>query len=230
MPGRSLVIVAGGQHARVVADAARASIDAWQVTGFTQPSTADDDRDDAGRDREARLGVPSIGDDAAFAARLAAMPAEERPWLVLGFGGPPDARRHAVATFGEAGRWATVVHPTAWVSPSAVLEQGCVVLAGAVVNAGARVKAHAIVNTRVVVEHDVEVGAFTHLAPGVVIGGGTTIGDDTMVGLGATIRDHIAVGSRVVVGMGAVVVGTVPDGELVVGVPARPGGDHSRIG
>jgi acetyltransferase EpsM len=219
MPPRSLVIVAGGQHARVVADAARATGE-WQVIGFTRESADDPARDDAA-DTAARLGAPLLGDDRAFATKLEMMAGEDRPWLVLGFGGPPDARRLAVSAFGEIATWATIVHPTAWISPSARIAPGAVVLAGAVVNAAAHVGAHAIVNTRVVVEHDVSVGAFTHLAPGVVIGGGATIGDDTMVGLSAAIRDHVAIGHRATVAMGAVVVGPVGDGELVVGVPAR---------
>ncbi|NVB78331.1 MAG: hypothetical protein HOV81_08050, partial [Kofleriaceae bacterium] len=41
------------------------------------------------------------------------------------------------------------------------------------------------------------------------------------IGLGARVRDHISIGTRATVGMGAVVVGDVGDGETVVGVPAR---------
>jgi UDP-perosamine 4-acetyltransferase len=217
---RPLVIVGGGEHARVVAEAAATCPDAWQLIGFT-----DDDPDAT---RAARLGLPSLGDDTTLAARLADRPAADRPALVLGFGGPPDARRRAIDAFGSDARWATVIHSTAWASPSAVVEAGAVVLAGAVVNAGAVIGAHAIVNSRVVVEHDVHIGAAAHLAPGVVVGGGTRIGAGTMVGLGAVIRDHVTVGRHVTIGMGAVVVGDVADGQTVLGVPARvreaPGG------
>ena len=99
---------------------------------------------------------------------------------MVGFGAPPEARRRVVEAMGPDARWAVVIHPAAWVSPSARLEPGAVVLAGSVVNAGAVVGSHAIVNSGVTVEHDVRVGAFSHLAPGAVVGGGTAIGDDTI--------------------------------------------------
>ena len=145
------------------------------------------------------------------------------PWLVVGFGAPPEARRRVVAAMGPDARWAVVIHPAAWVSPSARLEPGAVVLAGSVVNAGAVVGSHAIVNSGVIVEHDVRVGAFSHLAPGAVVGGATAIGDDTTIGLGAVVRDHI--GDRVARHgrrWARSSSRTWPDDATVLGVPARP--------
>ena len=216
---RPLVILGGGEHARVVADAARSSPDSWELVGF---GTAD-----ATEPPDTGLGLPWLGDDAAVERWLAGRRPAERASLVLGFGAAAPARA-AVADGFPAADWATLVHATATVSPSAVLGAGAVVLAGAVINAGARIGTHAIVNSAAVVEHDVVVGPFAHLGPGVVVGGGATIGAATHVGLGAIVRDHVTVGERVTVGMGAVVVADVPDGETVVGNPAarleRPAG------
>jgi len=215
------VIVGGGEHARVVAEAALARPDAWQVLGFT-----------IGEHEEARpgfLGLTALGTDEDLLARLRDQPAT---WLVLGFDRPAHVRRAVVEHFGATARWATIVHPAAVVSASATLENGSVVLAAAVVNTGARVGPHAIVNSGAIVEHDVEVGAHAHVAPGAVIGGGATIGERSLIGLGARIRDHVTVGADATVGMGAVVVGDVPDGAEVVGVPARPrtDGGHAVTG
>ncbi|MEW6225330.1 MAG: acetyltransferase [Chloroflexota bacterium] len=227
---RPLVIVGAGEHARVVTDAARAATGAWDLVGCTEADRPAGPGPSAGATAEpatgpaARPALPSLGTDAAYAARLAALAPEARPWLVLGFGGHPDGRRRAVAAYGNAARWASVVHPAAWVSPGARIEDGAVVLAGAVVNTGAVVGAHAIVNTGAIVEHDVRVGAYTHVAPGVVIGGGTRIGEGATIGLGAAVRDHVSVGPGAVVAMGAVVVADVPAAAVVLGVPARPRG------
>ena len=196
---RPLVILGVGEHARVVAEAAGADPSVWRVVELVDKT-----------------------DDAALRARLDAAGPGDGPWLVVGFGAPPEARRRVVAAMGPDARWAVVIHPAAWVSPSARVEPGAVVLAGSVVNAGAVVGSHAIVNSGVIVEHDVRVGAFSHLAPGVVVGGGTAIGDDTTIGLGAAVRDHIGIGSRATVAMGAVVVADVADDATVLGVPARP--------
>jgi acetyltransferase EpsM len=205
---RRLLIAGGGEHARVVAEAATAA--GWEPVGWTGPAH-----------ETPASALPWAGTDDQVAVTLAATAASDRPWLVLGFGAPVEVRRRVVARFGDEARWATVVHPTAWVSPSAVLGPGVVVLAHALVNTGAVVGAHAIINSAAVVEHDVRVGAHAHLAPAAAIGGGSRIGDGTLVALGATVRDHISVGDDATVGMGAVVVADVPDGAVVVGVPAR---------
>ena len=76
-------------------------------------------------------------------------------------------------------------------------------------------------NTAAVVEHDAEIGAFAHIGPAAALGGGARIGDGAFVGLGARVRDRVDVGMGSLVGMGAVVVASVPDGAVVMGVPAR---------
>lgn len=208
-------MLGGGGHARVVADAARSLPDSWVVEGYAAPEGDD-----------GILDVPWLGDDTVLAARLAESPADDTPWLVLGFGGGESGAglvsRVAVADrFGDTARWAALIHASAWVAPSAWIGPGAVVLAHAVVNAGARIGRHAIVNTAAVVEHDVEVGDGSHIAPAAVIGGGARIGPAVFIGLGARIRDHIVIGAGVTVGMGAVVVDPVPPDQVVVGVPAR---------
>ena len=211
MPIRQLLIVGGGEHACVVAEAARTRPDEWSVAGIVdvlpRPETV------------ARLGVPQIGSDAAAAARAGDV------WYVLGTARIDAIRlRHRLAElYTMAGaRWATIVHARAWVSPSAVLERGAVVLAGAVVNSGASLGAHCVVNSASVIEHDVKIGAFTHAAPGTVIGGGAEIAGDCYLGLGCRVRDHVRIGAEAVVGMGAVVVQDVSAGATVVGTPAKP--------
>ena len=215
LSARPLIVLGGGEHARVVMDAARTQGDRWTVQGYSAPEPA------AAPLRE----VPWVGDDATLAARLVDLAHEERPWLVLGFGGGQTAgtlaARAAVTERFPGARWATIVHATAWVSPEATLGSGAVVLAGAIVNTGAQVLRHAIVNSAAVVEHDVVIGAGSHVAPGAVVGGGARIHENAFIGLGARIRDHVDVGAGAIVGMGAVVVETIEPGATVIGIPAR---------
>jgi acetyltransferase EpsM len=206
----SLVLVGGGEHARVVLEAARSQPDRWVVAGFIDPLPCAPMQ---------ALGVTWLGDDqAAIAAGLSSH------FLIVGVGavGVSAVRQKLVERYQAAGaRWATVVHRAAVISPSAQLAGGVAVLAGAVLNAGARAGGHAIVNTGAIVEHDVELGAFVHVGPRAAIGGGAAIGEGSYLGLGSLVRDHVRVGAQVTVGMGAVVVGPVGDGRTVVGVPAR---------
>ncbi|TVQ64799.1 MAG: acetyltransferase [Phycisphaerales bacterium] len=196
---KRIVLIGGGGHAMVVAEAAIAC-------GRTLAGFLDDDPAAHLGDLAERLGdlsgVPDLGEDAAI--------------IALGNVG----RRAEIITRLRAPA-ATVVHPSAIVSPSATLGKGVFIGPNAVVHARARIGDHAIVNTGAIVEHDCLIGMNTHIAPGVVMGGETRVGPETLIGLGSRLLPGVRVGSRCVVGAGAVVLRAVGDGERVVGVPAR---------
>jgi acetyltransferase EpsM len=201
-----LVLIGGGEHARVVAEAARSS-GQFQVLGFVDRLPCEE--------TTRRLNLPRLGDDDALAQLEA--------FAVLGVGtvGLGAARRGIVARLGPQVRgWAPVVHAAAHVSPTAEVGEGAVVMAGAVLNSGARIGRHCVVNTGAVVEHDVVMGDFAQLAPGAIVGGGSVIGAGAFLGLGAHIRDHVSVGADAMVTMGAVVTRDVPDAGRVDG-PVR---------
>lgn len=210
MSGKNLIVLGGGGHARVVIQAAQ-SRGEWNVVGYVDPQKRD----------SSRLGVNYLGDDSA---KIAADPAFEHCRFVLGIGSTFQARvrREIVErTRLPAARWATVVHAQAIVSPTAVVGPGCVVLAGAIVNAGAAVGAHGIVNTGAILEYDCVLGAYVHAAPAVVVAARAKIGDGAYLGIGCRIRERLTLGENVKVGMGSVVLRSVPAGRVVIGVPAK---------
>lgn len=212
MSARELVIVGGGEHGRVVMEAARSRPDQWRLLGFLDPRPCEE--------TVRSQGVPWLGDDEA-GRRLTASPS-----VLLGLGvgtiGVNEVRRRLVQRYAvEADRWAIIVHAASAVSPTARLEPGCFVAAGAVVGSGSRIGEHAIVNTGAIVDHDVVIAGFVQVGPGAVLGGGVAVGEGSYLGLGCRIRNHVKVGAQALVGMGAVVVGDVPAGDEVLGVPAR---------
>ena len=52
----------------------------------------------------------------------------------------------------------------------------------------------------------------------------TSVGDNTMVGMGAILLDGAVIGKNCIIGAGAVVKerAVVPDGTMMVGIPAKP--------
>ena len=58
---------------------------------------------------------------------------------------------------------ATLVHPTAYVSPSAKLEQGCCIEPNATVQTGATLKAATFIASGAVVRHNAIVGEYCHV-------------------------------------------------------------------
>lgn len=204
-----IVIVGGGEHAHVVAEALRSAPGRYRLLGFTDVGQ--------GAETVARLGLSRLGND-GWLERHGDVA------LALGIGDLPGRarRRQIIESFGFAlERWVPVVHSQAWVSPTARLESGAQILAGAIVQSGAVVGTHVLVNTGAIVEHDVGLGPYVSIGPGAILGGGVEIGADSFVGMGALVRDHVRIGQRSVVAMGAVVVADAASEVLLKGVPAR---------
>lgn len=204
---RRLAILGAGGHGKVVADTAEASGEWDDIVFF----------DGQWPIRQSVASWPIQGNDAALLEDSNA------------FNGVVVAIGH------NATRWqcqqrlqqhglpiATIVHPTAWISPRANLGAGSVVFATAVVQAGTRVGEAAIINTGASVDHDCTLGYATHLSPGARLGGTVTLGDRCWIGLGASVRNNITLGSDCTVGVGAAVIASAGDSLTLVGVPARP--------
>lgn len=194
-----IVIVGGGGHALVVAEAARTS--GFAILGFR------DDRPTARLLELVHLG-PIAGTSGDAASVIIAI-------------GDVATRRRLIGQL--RGPLATVVHPAAHVSSgafAATLGPGTYVAPRAVVHSHARVGPHAIINSGSVIEHECELGENVHVAPGAVLGGRARVGSHTLIGLGSRVLPGITIGTGCTVAAGAVVIRDVPDGATVMGVPA----------
>jgi UDP-N-acetylbacillosamine N-acetyltransferase len=203
LPG--LLIVGGGGHGRVVAEAAF-------LTGrFSQLLVIDPH---AAADWTFSL-CPCVASEAGVGAQ----PAD---WQFIAAVGEPVLRQRLFDEFERKGfAPANVLHPAAIVSPSAQIGRGVAVCAGAVVATLAKVGDGVIVNHTAVVEHDSEVAAFAHLAPGAVLAGGASLGEKSFLGSNASIRHGKRVGSGIIIGNGAAVAADMSEPGIYGGTPAR---------
>ena len=207
-----MVGIGAGGHARCVIDAVRSVFGIHRVVELFDS--------DERLHGSVVLGLPVTGrfDDRRLAAAVAAGHA-----AFVGVGSSGDTRPRATVF-----EWLlpagidlpTIVHRSAVVSPSATVERSAQILAGAVVNAEARVAVNALVNAGAVIGHEVVVGRHAHVASGAVIGGGARIGEGAHIGSGATVLEGRVVGAGALVASGAVVIGDIPAGYRVAGVPA----------
>lgn len=115
----------------------------------------------------------------------------------------------------------SIVAHSATVSSTAVIEDGCFIGAGAHIGPFAHIGRGTIVNTNAVVEHEVGIGAFSHLAPNSTVCGRTRIGDNVFLGAGTTVKDGVEICSDVVVGAGSVVIKDISKAGMYVGTPAK---------
>ena len=194
-----------GGHGRVVADAALLS--GWDEVVFF---------DDAWPETKVTGPWPIAGKSADVARNLANYKS-----VIVAIGNNAIRVNKQRQLEAQSMSVASVVHPSAVVSPYARIGQGTAILAGAVVNPFAVVGAACIVNTGASVDHDCVLGDGVHVSPGARLGGGVRVGEGSWIGIGAAVKEGVKIGANVMVGAGAAVVDEVTDGITVVGVPAR---------
>lgn len=121
-----------------------------------------------------------------------------------------------------------LVHPSVELDLDEVrIGDGTVICPGSIVTVNVELGEHVQINVHCSVMHDVKVGRFATLSPGVHISGNVTLEPRVFMGTGAvTIQGQpgspLIIGGGAVVGAGAVVTEDVEKRSTVVGVPARP--------
>ena len=204
-----ILIVGAGGHAQVVADILWQR---WKQDASVRPIGYVDDNHAL---LDARLlNLPVLG-------TIKQIPTIAHDAVVIAIG-DNITRQCLFETLRHQGeRFRTACHPSAIIAPDVYIGPGSVLCAGMIVNPGCTIGANVILNTGCTVDHHNRVGDHAHIAPGVHLGGDVTIGTGALVGIGATVLPRRCIGISSVVGAGAVVIDDVPDGNTVVGVPAR---------
>lgn len=207
-----VVGIGAGGHAKVVIDILRL-IGGCEIVGLL-------DADKALWGTEV-LGVRVLGDDSLL-SQLHGQGIRDA-FIGVGTVGDTEPRIRLYQAARQHGfQIVRAIHPRAVIASSVEIGHGPTIMAGAVINPGARLGDNVIVNTAAVVEHDCVIGDHVHIATGAALAGTVTVGKGAHIGAGASVRQGITIGERAVIGAGAVVVRDVPDGTMVVGVPAEP--------
>lgn len=147
---------------------------------------------------------------------------------IIGGVGLPKTRQILVEKAAAAGfGFETIIHPRVERSRWIKIGIGTVICAGNILTTNIDIGQHVQLNLDCTIGHDVIMGDYTTLAPGVHISGWVHFGKRVYVGTGAVIINGtedkpILIGDDSVIGAGAVVTKNVPPGVTVTGVPAKP--------
>jgi sugar O-acyltransferase (sialic acid O-acetyltransferase NeuD family) len=209
---RDLVIIGAGGSSRdiieLVEDINRVR-PSWAIRGVFD--------DDPAKHGTAICNVPVIGSIADAASTDAA--------LVIGIASSRNRRVKAMIAERLAvgpDRYATLIHPTASVSPRAVVGAGTVLLHHVIIGPDATLGRHVLVCAGCTIGHDAVIGDHVSMAPHVGVSGSVRIGDNAYLGSGARLREGVVVGAGSLIGIGAIVLKDVDAGRTVFGNPARP--------
>ena len=206
-----LVVMGAGGHAREVLDVLEAVAGEgdprdWTVL-YAEPGATSPEAAGLVRARGYALVDALPGDATHFLAAV----------------GDPVLRRRLADLAGRAG-----LAPGRALSPSATVPvehggvPGLVCFPRSHVSTGVTLGAHCHLNTGCQVSHDVRIGDFATLGPGVLLAGAVVVEPEAFLGIGAVVLPGRRVGRGAVVGAGAVVVRDVAPGATVAGNPARP--------
>jgi sugar O-acyltransferase (sialic acid O-acetyltransferase NeuD family) len=147
---------------------------------------------------------------------------------VVGGVGIPKTRELLVKKAAKVGfDFETIIHPRVEHSQWIKVGIGTVICAGNILTTDIVLGEHVQLNLDCTVGHDVIMGDYTTLAPGVHVSGWVHFGKRVYVGTGAVMingtKEHpILIGDDAIIGAGAVVTKGVEPGVTVVGVPAKP--------
>lgn len=202
---KNLLVIGGGGHGRVVAEAAVLTaryedvlvvddrlVSDWQMTAFKCISES-----------EAK-----------------SLPRED--WRFIIAVGDNNRRKALFETYKAEGfAPATLLHPDASISQSARIGAGSVVLARCVIGTLADVGEGVIVNNGAIVEHDCVVESFAHLAPGAVMCGGASLGAFSFLGANSAVKHLAKIGAEVTIGHASAVTGDITEKGTYAGNPAK---------
>lgn len=204
-----IIIVGRGSHAKsivqIIEDANK-----YRILGFTV--AAEDDVNGE------YLGYPILGRDDVLVGYF-----EKRiKNLAIGIGGFKDnSLRKKIFEKYCRFNFPKIIHPSANIAKNVTIQEGSVVFPGVILNTGVKIGKNVILATKCSVDHETEIKDHVLLSAGVTVGGGSVIHSEVLCALGCSIISGVEVGAEILVGAGAVVVKSLNEKGIYIGVPAK---------
>lgn len=198
-----IIVIGSGGHAKVVIDAA---IDAGKkVIGLVDTNYQNQ--------KETILGIKVLGGFETLSKYD-----KTKVSLIIAIGDNLKRKEYYLKLKKQGFLFAKIIHPTSVISKFTTIGEGAFINAGVIINAEVVISNNCIINSGSIVEHEAKIGDYTHLAPGVRVGGRTIIEEGVFVGIGSNIAQSIKIGHNATIGAGSVIIKDIHENSTVVGI------------
>ncbi len=116
---------------------------------------------------------------------------------------------------------ATLIHPSAIISPSVSIGIGSVIMPNVVINAKSVIGKCTIINSLSVIEHENIIEDFVHISPNVALSGDITVQAFTHIGIGSCVKQGLTIGQHCIIGAGSVVLENIEENKVCFGSPCK---------
>lgn len=137
--------------------------------------------------------------------------------------GNNDVRLKIMTKINEQGGYTpSLIHPSAYISPSAQIGKGVYIQANAYIWTKVEIGDFSIISPNVVIAHHSIIGKACLVSTLSGIGASITVKDRVFIGMGCIIVTGVqSIGEKSVIGAGAVVLKNIEDNSVYAGVPAK---------
>lgn len=204
---KKLILVGGGGHCKSCIDVIESTKE-YEIVGILDRNTENTTH---------ILGYPIIGNDDL----IPSLAKQGYEFLITVGQIKSAAIRIKLLTYIQqsAGKLATIIASTAYVSNYATIGEGSIIMHQAFVNAEVIIGTNCLINTKAVLEHETQVGNNCHISVNAVLNGAVTVGDNCFIGSNATVHQGVSISPNTLVGAGAVVSKSLASGGVYVGNP-----------
>jgi len=146
--------------------------------------------------------------------------------LIVALSNPKDREFLVEKAEKKKFKFQTIIHPKVEISKWIKIGSGSVICAGNIFTTNISIGNHVQINLDCTIGHDVIIGDFTTLSPGIHVSGWVHIGKRVYIGTGAVIingssKKPIIIEDDIIIGAGACVTKSLSANQTYVGIPAK---------
>lgn len=142
--------------------------------------------------------------------------------FVIGIGNPLKRRKLDMELSEIGGIHKGIISPFSKIGKFGnVISDDVTILTDTIVTCCVTINQGVFINKSCIVSHDVSIGSYSVIAPGVKLLGNVNVGKNCFIGAGAIINPSVVIGDNSIIGSASVVLNDIPANSKYVGNPAK---------